>query len=70
MNYRTQKEYIENRLGEISLIYDEGTRVGQLYSLQEELTKTKSQKGGHYMGVGKACSEGIHQTQRLMMGGE
>ena len=58
-NYSTQKEYIKNRLAEIEKISDRGERFGQFYALEIELQKTKRQYGGNYMGVGKACLEGI-----------
>jgi hypothetical protein len=69
MNYRTQKEYIENRINEILLISDKATRFGQLYAFEDELKKTKAQYGGHYQGVGKACTDGIQLTIQIQYGG-
>jgi len=65
MNYRTQKEYIENCINEIKLIDDKAIMFGRLYSLEKELKATARQFGGHHMGVGKACYEGIAIAQQL-----
>ena len=68
MNYRTQKNYIKNKLSEIEKISDKGKRLGQYYAFAIELEKTKAQYGGHYMGVGKACSEGMQIARKLSRG--
>jgi len=65
MNYRTQKEYIENCINEIKSIDDKATMYGRLYSLENELKATARQFGGHHMGVGKACQEGIATARQL-----
>ena len=66
-NYGTKKKYIQNKLDLINAISDRGERFGQLSVLEAELQKTKAQYGGHYMGVGKACSEGIKIARELII---
>jgi len=67
-NYSTQKKYVENKLAEIENISDKGKRLGQYYAFAIELEKTASQYGGHYMGVGKACAEGMQIATKLSRG--
>jgi len=66
-NYGTKKIYIQNKLDLINAISDRGERFGQLSALEGELQKTKSQYGGHNMGVGKSCSEGIKIVRELYL---
>jgi hypothetical protein len=65
-NYHTQVKFINDELARLALITDRGTRCGEYYALQDFLRAEARQWGGHYMGIGKACSEGWLEIDKLI----